>query len=340
MRMVYGVATRKGGQGKSTTVATVARLCALYGARVLVVDLAQPGTTTALLRTLWPETEHGELASAFMPFQRLAPGALPPRAEARAALATAGLPVVLASQPSWSGGYIGVLPWDELQGDAAAHLHSERVLEGLLAAAAADYDLALIDYPAEGGPLMTTALAATHVLVAPLTPETPALEGLELTLRLLALVRAAGRDIRLGGILLTRCEPKNKRAAEIVQTILQSDEVEGEPIGRKLFPFAIRANEFYEQAFRSGEAVWERTQNYSHYAGYVLLAEWLLRDAGLEQLASGRRGPALLPADTRILDTSALALMLSEPEVRLADFELAHPALQTVSTARSAGAAG
>lgn len=333
--MVYGVATRKGGQGKSTTVATAARLCALYGARVLVVDLAQPGTTTALLRNLWPEAEHGDLASALMAFQLVPAGVLPDRAETRAALAASGLPVMLAAQPSWSGGYLGVLPWDELQGDAAAHLHSERVLEGLLAAVADDYDLALIDYPAEGGPLMTTALDATDAMLVPLAPETPALDGLELTLRLLALVRTTGRDIRLGGILLTRCEPKNKRAADIVQTILQSGEVEGEPIGRKLFPFAIRANEFYEQAFRYGEAIWERTQNFSHYAGYVLLAEWLLRDAGLEHLASARRGPALLPADTRVLDVSAL--MLSEAEVRLADFELAHPALQAAGGAWAGG---
>ena len=322
MRTVYGVAIRKGGQGKSTTVATTARLCAQYGARVLVVDLAQPGTTTALLRNLWPEAENGALSSALMAFARLPAGAVPALAQARAALAEAGLPVPLAALPSWSGGCLAAIPWDELQADAAAHLHSERVLQGLLAAVDDHFDLALIDFPAEGGPLLATAIAATHAMLVPLTPETPALEGLEGQLRLHALARAAGHGIRLAGILLTRCEPKNKRASEIVQTILQSGEVEGEPIGRKLLPFAIRANEFYEQAYRYGEAVWERTQNFSHYAGYVLLAEWLLRDAGLEHLAANRRGPALLPGDTRILD--AAALMLSDPEVRLDDFTHAH----------------
>ncbi|HLJ81275.1 MAG TPA: AAA family ATPase, partial [Ktedonobacterales bacterium] len=63
MTQVYGVAIRKGGQGKSTTVSTLARLCALFGARVLVVDLAQPGTSTASLRDLWPAGEHGELSN-------------------------------------------------------------------------------------------------------------------------------------------------------------------------------------------------------------------------------------------------------------------------------------
>jgi cellulose biosynthesis protein BcsQ len=322
MQTVYGVATRKGGQGKSTTVATTARLCAQYGARVLVIDLAQPGTATALLRNLWPETEHGALSGALMAFARLPAGTSPAPADARAALNATRLPVLLAAQPSWSGGCLAAIPWDELQGDAAAHLHSERVLQGLLAVLADDFDLVLIDFPAEGGPLLTMAIAATQAVLVPLTPETPALEGLESQLRLHTLARAAGHNIRLAGILLTRCEPKNKRASEIVQTILQSGEIEGEAIGRKVLPFAIRANEFYDQAYRYGEAIWERTQNFSHYAGYVLLAEWLLRDAGLERLAVNRRGPALLPPDTRILD--AAALMLSDPEVRLDDFTHAH----------------
>jgi cellulose biosynthesis protein BcsQ len=324
MLQVFGVATRKGGQGKSTTVATLARLCALYGARVLVVDLAQPGTATASLRNIWPDGDHTDLSGVLLSFQLVAAGAVPPPVEALAELSQAGLPVRLHSQPSWSGGYIGVLPWDELEADAAAFLHSEGVLAGLLGAVAGEYDLALIDFPAEGGPLMTNALAATSRVIVPLVAETPALEGLEAMLRLLGRVRANGHAIGLGGILLTRCDPKNKRVGEVAQTILHSGEVEGEPLGRKLFPFAVKANEFFEQAFRSGEPVWERTSNPSHWSAYVLLAEWVLREARLAALVRARRGPALLPPETRILDVAAL--MLADPEVRLADFEAAHGA--------------
>ncbi len=322
MQQVFGVATRKGGQGKSTTVATLARLCALYGARVLVVDLAQPGTASASLRNIWPESDHGELSSVLLSFQMVPPGAAPSPAEARAALDQAGLPVRLQSLPSWSGGYIGVLPWDELEADAAAFLHSEGVLAGLIGAVAQDYDIALIDFPAEGGPLMANALAATSRVIVPLVAETPALEGLEAMLRLLARVREAGHEIGLGGILLTRCEPKNKRVSEVAQTILQSGEVEGEPLGRKLFPFAVKNNEFFEQAFRFGEPVWERTSNPAHWASYVLLAEWVLRKSGLAHLATVRRGAALLTPETRVMDVSAL--MLADPDVRLVDFEAAH----------------
>ena len=214
-----------------------------------------------------------------------------------------------------------MVPWDELLGDAASYLHSERVLAGVLDALRGETDVVLIDFPAESGPLLTNALAATQRLILPLSPETPALEGADAMLRLMARTRSAGHEIALAGILLTRCDPKNKRVFDIVQAILQADEVEGERLSQKLFPFAIRANEFFEQAFRYGQPIWERTSNPAHWAGYVLLAEWVLRDAGLEHLASARRGPALLPPDTGILDVSAL--VLDNPEVRLCDFEAA-----------------
>lgn len=322
MQQVFGVATRKGGQGKSTTVATLARLCALYGARVLVIDLAQPGTASASLRNIWPEGDHTELSSLLLSFQMVPAGSAPAPADALAVLTQAGLPVRLQSQPSWSGGYIGVLPWDELEADAAAFLNSEGVIAGLIGAVAQDYDIALIDYPAEGGPLMANALAATSRVIVPLVAETPALEGLEAMLRLLRRVREAGHEIRLGGVLLTRCEPKNKRVSEVAQTIMQSGEVEGEPLGRKLFPFAVKSNEFFEQAFRYGEPVWERTSNPAHWSAYVLLAEWMLRNSGLAHMATVRKGAALLAPDTRVMDVSAM--MLADPEVRLADFEAAH----------------
>lgn len=323
MPKVYGVAIRKGGQGKSTTVSTAARLCALYGARTLVIDLAQPGTTTASLRDIWPETPHGDLSSAFLTLHEFPAGATPDREVARAALEESSLPVRLISQPSWSGGALWVLPWDDLLGEAAAFLQSERVLAGLIEALAPEIDIVLIDFPAESGPLMTTALAATDSVIMPMAPEAPALEGAAATLRLLARVRESGRPIQLGGLLITRAEPRSKRLIEVVQAIKQVGEVEGESLERKLLPFAIRSHEYFEQAFRYGVPVWVRTDNMRDWAGYVLLAEWLLRDAGLADVATHRRGPALLAPETRVIDTSVV--LLSDGEIMLRDFERAHP---------------
>lgn len=322
MRTVYGVGIRKGGQGKSTTVSTLARLCALYGARVLVIDLAQPGSTSASLRDLWPATEHADVAKALLAWRTLPPGTAPDPAQARVMLAESGLPVALASQPSWSGGRIGIFPWDDLLADASAFLQSERVLEGFITALTDDYDIALIDLPGESGPLLVTALTAANKVLMPLVPEAPSLEGVDAMLRLMTRMREAGHPLELAGLLMTRCEPKNRRVFDIWQTLMQAEPVEGEMLNRKVFPFAVKQIEFYEQAFRYGEAIWERTGNPSHWAAYVLLAEWALRDAGLGTLAANRRGPSLLPADTRILDLSAL--VLDDPEIPLSDFERAH----------------
>lgn len=322
MTKVYGVTIRKGGQGKSTTVSSLGRLCALYGARTLVVDLAQPGTTSASLRDIWPATPHGDLSSVLLALHQFPAGTMPDPDAALTALADSSLPVKLDSLPSWSGGALWVLPWDDLLGEAGAFLQSEKVLAGLIASMSADLDVVLIDFPSEGGPLMTTALSATDSVILPMAPEAPALEGAAATLRLLARVRESGKSIELGGLLLTRVEPKNKRLSEVVQALRQSGEVEGESLARKLLPFAIRHHEFYEQAFRYGVPVWERTDNKRDWAGYVLLAEWLLKDAGLGALAKTRRGPALLTPETRIIDTSAA--LMSDPEVMLRDFEAAH----------------
>lgn len=322
MHTAYGVGIRKGGQGKSTTVSTLARLCALYGARVLVIDLAQPGSTSSSLRDLWPAIEHADMANVLLACRRVSPGAIPTVSQASALLKEAGLPVMLASQPSWSGGCIRILPWDDLLGDAAAFLQSERVLAGLIAALDSEIDVVLIDLPAESGSLLVTALTATNKVLIPLVPEAPSLEGVDAMLRLMSRVRDAGHPLELAGILMTRCDPKNRRVFDIWQTLMQADEVEGELLSRKLLPFAVKQIEFYEQAFRYGEAIWDRTGNPSHWAAYVLLTEWLLRDAGLDRLAANRRGPALLAPDTKVLNLSAL--VLDDPETPLDDFERAH----------------
>jgi cellulose biosynthesis protein BcsQ len=325
MSKVFGVAIRKGGQGKSTTVSTVARLCALSGARVLVVDLAQPGTTTASLRDIWRPWDHTDVSETLLALRSVPAQVTPSLEQARAALSASGLPVALASQPSWAGGSIRIFPWDEALADAATFVRSEFVLAALIRALADEIDLALIDFPAEGGSLYAMAMAVTERIIMPLAPETPALEGAYSTLRSIAQWKARDHPIALGGIILTRCDPKNKRMFDVVQALLQTTEIEGELVSERLFPFGIRVNEFFEHAFRYGEPVWERSANPSHWAGYVLLAEWLLTRAGRGDLAqpSRRRGPAILTADTRVLDVTAGAL--ESPETPYADFARTHP---------------
>ena len=113
---------------------------------------------------------------------------------------------------------------------------------------------------------------------------------------------------------------------------MHSGEVEGEVLKDRIFPFAVRQSDFFDQAFRYGEPVWERTQDQRVWSGYVLLAEWLLADAGLERLIGQRRHAALLEDETRVMDTVAVATGVGTGESRLRDFRLAHAAVLNYGT--------
>ncbi len=326
MQRVYGIEIKKGGQGKSTTVTTLARLCALYGARVLVVDLAQPGTASTALRDSWPPTQHGLFSALLEPFTVLQEHDLPHPDDVLATLNALHLPAPLVAKPSWGTGLMALLPFDEEMGLMTRRLHSPFVVDGILRAMDSAFDVILVDFPAEEGIMLDNALLATDRVIIPFMAEAASLEGIDATLRLLRRGREGDGNGRatLGGIILTHCEPRNRRAGDIVNTLMHSGEVEGESLKDRLFPFAIRQSDFFDQAFRYGEAVWDRTQDQRVWSGYVLLAEWLLGDAGLGRLIANRRYAALLDDDTRIMDTIAVAAGTGTGEARLADFRVVH----------------
>jgi cellulose biosynthesis protein BcsQ len=324
MQRVYGVAIKKGGQGKSTTVTTLARLCAVYGARVLVVDLAQPGSASTALRDSWPNAPHGMFSELLEPFTVLEAQDLPHPDDVFAALEALHLPVPLIAKPSWAGGLMALLPFDEELGFVARRMRSPYVIDGILRSVDSAFDLILIDFPAEESILLDNALLATDRIIIPFIAEAASLEGIDATLRLLRRAREGQARATLGGIILTHCEPRNKRAGDIVNTLMHSGEVEGESLKDRLFPFAIRQSDFYDHAFRYGEPVWERTQDQKVWSGYVLLAEWLLADVGRDDLLANRRHAALLDDDTRVMDTAAVAAGSGTGEARLHDFRLVH----------------
>jgi cellulose biosynthesis protein BcsQ len=324
MQRVYGIAIKKGGQGKSTTVSTLARLCAIYGARVLVVDLAQPGSVSTSLRDSWPHSQHGTFGELLDPFCLLEENDRPHPDDVLAALDALQLPVPLIAKPSWGGGLMNILPYDDLLGSIGRRLRSPFVVDGVLRSIDSAFDIMLIDFPADDSILLDNALMATDRLIVPFVAEAATLEGIDATLRMLRDGCGGRARATLGGMILTHCEPRNKRAGDIVNTLLHSGEVEGEVLKDRIFPFAIRHSDFFDHAFRYGEPVWERTQDQRVWSGYVLLAEWLLADAGLDHLIANRRNAALLEDDTRVMDTVAVATGVGTGEARLREFRIAH----------------
>jgi len=300
MARVYGIAIKKGGMGKSTTTSTLARLLALFGARVLVVDTGQPGTTSSSLRDIRPKVSGGQLSAVLYQLGRTPARREPSAEQVRDALVRSRLPETLDAGP----GALALLPYDDLLADAGSRLRSEEVFTALLRPLLPAFDIILIDFPTDLSLLLANTFTATDRILMPLVPETPALEGLDGFLQLIARGRAAGKRATLGGILICKAEI-NGRFSAFARTLCQVEELHGELLRAKLFPFAVKFSEFYDRAFRHGTPVWERTSEPSVWAGYVLLAEWVLADAGLGYLRAKRVGPALLAPRTRVIDVFA-----------------------------------
>jgi cellulose biosynthesis protein BcsQ len=298
---VYGIGILKGGMGKSTTVGMLARLLPLYGARTLVIDLGQPGTTTRTLRDRYRDarTAGERFAQLLLALDPLRPGRMRQEAAAETLAAMPELPVDL------SGG-LWLFPYHELLALAGGRLQSETTLADLYAALAGSYDVVLIDYPTDLGMMMVNALVLTTRVILPLAPRSEAITGAEEMLALLGRARGAGKRATLGGVLLTQVEASVARFGTTVQAITGYPPIAGERLGSRLLPFAIKYSELYDRAYRVGGPIWARTRDASVWAGYVLLAEWLLADAGLGHLRANRQGPALLPPDTPIIDTMLL----------------------------------
>jgi len=250
---VYGFGIQKGGEGKSTTTHHVARLLAgCYGVRTLVLDCAQPGTTTAALAgvpgqqlaTGLPEL----IIRVAMAMGDGTPGPADLDAEARAALAGNGdpqfaLPLPIADR-------LMLLPYRPNLARAIRTVDTPDVLLRVLRPLLPQYDLVLIDYPPDLTQLMANCLFATDVVITPLRPTAESLEGAEEFFG--ALARAAhlreaimGTPTRLGGILITQVEARSRQWRDAVRTLRLATEVNGLDITRKLLPFAIKRSAAY-----------------------------------------------------------------------------------------------
>jgi cellulose biosynthesis protein BcsQ len=295
MPRIYGFANKKGGQSKSTTTILLARLLAHHGARVLAVDAAQPGTTTTAFRTMLPETYHGlaDLLNAVF----MAPRHIPMETVIRGALDNPPPLPLCAGENLW------LLPYDERLDEVAARcLRRDDTLALIFHQLRHEVDIILVDYPTDYGPLMENCLYVTDRIIIPVVPAPEAIDGLQQFLHVMAEARRLGRRATLAGILITQAREGSGRFNDVCRTLAAAPEIAGEHLRTKLFGWAVKYSEHFPQSFKFGQAVWERTSDETVWAGYVLTAEWILRDAGLEHLIPYRAGPTLLAPTTQVLD--------------------------------------
>ncbi len=205
---VFVVANQKGGVGKTTTAVNVAAGLALYGARVLVIDLDPQGNASTALGMEHSEGTPGVYEAMIdgVPLRDLVvpcedhPGifAVP------ASIDLAGAEIELVSI---------VARENRLKNALDAHL-TEMVRAGK------PYHYVFIDCPPSLGLLTVNALTAAREVLVPIQSEYYALEGLSQLLRHIDMVKVhlnPGLDVST--VLLTMYDARTKLAGEVAAEV-------------------------------------------------------------------------------------------------------------------------
>lgn len=226
---VFVVANQKGGVGKTTTTVNVAAGLALYGARVLVIDLDPQGNASTALSIEHSEgtpgvyeaiIEGAELSRLIVPCDQ-----------------HPGIFVVPASI-DLAGAEI------ELVSIVARETRLKKVLDAHLAektAAGDPYHYVFIDCPPSLGLLTVNALAAAREVLVPIQSEYYALEGLSQLLRHIDMVKAhLNPGLEVSTILLTMYDARTKLAGEVAAEVRGYFE---ERVLRTAVPRSVRISE-------------------------------------------------------------------------------------------------
>jgi chromosome partitioning protein len=205
---VFVVANQKGGVGKTTTTVNVAAGLALYGARILVIDLDPQGNASTALGIDHSEGTPG-VYEAIIEGESLSK-LIQPCAE------HPGIQVVPATI-DLAGAEI------ELVSIVARESRLKRALDAHLAeteAAGEKYDYVFIDCPPSLGLLTVNALTAAREVLVPIQSEYYALEGLSQLLRHIDMVKShLNPSLDVSTILLTMYDARTKLAGEVAAEV-------------------------------------------------------------------------------------------------------------------------
>ncbi|GAA1539904.1 hypothetical protein GCM10009741_48360 [Kribbella lupini] len=205
---VFVVANQKGGVGKTTTTVNVAAGLALYGARILVIDLDPQGNASTALGIEHSEGTPGvyEAIIENEPLSKL----LQPCEE------HPGI-VVVPATIDLAGAEI------ELVSIVARESRLKKALDAHLAeteAAGEKYDYVFIDCPPSLGLLTVNALTAAREVLVPIQSEYYALEGLSQLLRHIEMVKShLNPTLDVSTILLTMYDARTKLAGEVAAEV-------------------------------------------------------------------------------------------------------------------------
>jgi chromosome partitioning protein len=214
-------ANQKGGVGKTTTVVNVGSYLALFGERVLIVDLDPQGNATSGLgldRNSIERSIYDAVVDGASIRDLTVPGPVEGLDVIPSAIALAGAEVELAP----------------IEG-------RERRLARLLDEVADDYDYILIDCPPSLGLLTVNALTASDSVLIPLQCEYYALEGLTQLLATLDLIRDhLNPELDIKGVVLTMFDGRTKLSADVAGEVRHHL---GDHVFKTVIPRNVRLSE-------------------------------------------------------------------------------------------------
>ena len=221
MGQTIACANQKGGVGKTTTVVNLGSYLALFGERVLIIDLDPQGNATSGLgfdRTSIDRSIYDAVVDGVNLRELTLPGPVEELEVVPSTIALAGAEAEIAP----------------IEG-------RERRLSRLLAEVEADYDYILIDCPPSLGLLTVNALTAADSVLIPLQCEYYALEGLTQLLATLDLIRDhLNPELDIKGVVLTMFDARTKLSADVANEVRRHL---GDHVFKTVIPRNVRLSE-------------------------------------------------------------------------------------------------
>ena len=192
--MIYAVSIQRGGTAKTTTAVTLAQAAAYRGKTALVIDLDPQGNASFVLRA-----NAGDNGGSLALLE--------------------GQPAAGLIQPA--PGNIAIIPAARNLAAVSSSRGSARRLQQALKPIKRKYDFIFIDTPPTAGELQYNALQAAEGLIIPLQADILGLQGLYQIAEATQQIQATNPDLKKGGYILTRYNPRSNIARKMEELIAE-----------------------------------------------------------------------------------------------------------------------